>query len=105
LFVIIIIVIHPHPPTNTTPLPKITDGIEFSPDYKHVYMTDTGCRTYPGVTNLTDPATIYRFDVTPDGKRLQNRQVFTYSDVGFPDGIHTDVKGNVYAGSSDGIHV
>lgn len=81
------------------------NGIEFSPDYKHVYVTDTGSHTFPGKDNATDPATIYRFDITEDGKRLSNRQVFAYSDVGFPDGIHTDVKGNVYSATSDGIHV
>ena len=81
------------------------NGIEFSPDYKHVYVTDTGSHTFPGKDNLTDPATVYRFDVTPDGKRLENRQVFAYSDEGFPDGIHTDTLGNVYSATSDGIHV
>ncbi|KAK3680305.1 hypothetical protein LTR78_000683 [Recurvomyces mirabilis] len=81
------------------------NGIEFSPDFKHVYITDTGSHTFPNKDNLTDPATIYRFDVTPDGKRLENRQVFAYSDVGFPDGIHTDTQGNVYSGCGDGIHV
>jgi len=81
------------------------NGIEFSPDFKHVYVTDTGSHTFPNKDNLTDPATIYRFDITPDGKRLENRQVFAYSDVGFPDGIHTDTNGNVYSGCADGVHV
>jgi len=81
------------------------NGIEFSPDFKHVYVTDTGSHTFPNKDNLTDPATIYRFDITADGKRLANRQVFAYSDVGFPDGIHTDTHGNVYSGCGDGIHV
>ncbi|KAK5118909.1 hypothetical protein LTR62_000120 [Meristemomyces frigidus] len=81
------------------------NGIEFSPDWKHVYITDTGSHTFPNKDNLTDPATIYRFDVTPDGKRLENRQLFAYSDIGFPDGIHTDTNGNVYSGCGDGVHV
>lgn len=81
------------------------NGIEFSPDFKHVYVTDTGEHTFPNKDNLTDPATIYRFDISADGKRLANRQVFAYSDVGFPDGIHTDTNGNVYSGCGDGIHV
>ncbi|KAF2216510.1 hypothetical protein CERZMDRAFT_64920 [Cercospora zeae-maydis SCOH1-5] len=80
------------------------NGVEFSPDYKHVYVTDTGSHTFPNQDNLTDPATIYRFDITSDGKRLANRQVFAYSDVGFPDGIHCDVKGNVYSAAADGVH-
>jgi gluconolactonase len=73
-----------------------------SPDFKYVYVTDTGSHTFPGKDNLTDPATIYRFDITDDGKRLHNRQVFAYSDYGFPDGIHTDTQGNVYSGCGDG---
>lgn len=81
------------------------NGIEFSPDFKHVYVTDTGVHTFPGKDNYTAPATVYRFDITSDGKRLENRQVFAYSDQGFPDGIHTDTNGYVYSGTSDGVHV
>lgn len=83
----------------------ITDGIELSPDYKHIYVTDTGVHTFAGKDNATDPANIYKFDITPDGKRLENRQVFAYSERGFPDGIHTDTEGNVYSAMSDGVHV
>ena len=81
------------------------NGIELSPDLKYVYVTDTGVHNFPGKDNLTAPATIYRFDITNDGKRLHNRQVFAYSDHGFPDGIHTDTNGNVYSGVGDGINV
>ena len=81
------------------------NGIEFSPDWKHIYVTDTGSHTFPGKDNQTDPASIYRFDITDDGKSLHNRRLFAYSDNGFPDGIHTDTQGNVYSGCGDGIHV
>ncbi|EME85571.1 uncharacterized protein MYCFIDRAFT_131699 [Pseudocercospora fijiensis CIRAD86] len=81
------------------------NGIEFSVDYKHVYVTNTGMPHQLVEDNATNPATIYRFDITPDGKRLENRQVFAYTSVGIPDGIHTDTKGNVYSAVSDGIHV
>lgn len=56
---------------------------------------------------MTDPASIYRFDITPDGKRLQNRQLFAYASRGLPDGIHTDTAGNVYSacGGGDGVDV
>lgn len=81
------------------------NGIEISPDYKHIYVTDTGVRTFAGKDNLTNPANIYRYDITADGKRLTNRQVFAYSDNGFPDGIHCDTAGNVYSGVGDGINV
>lgn len=91
--------------THTNPPTLLTDGIELSPDYKHIYVTDTGVHTFAGKDNATDPANIYKFDITPDGKRLENRQVFAYSERGFPDGIHTDTEGNVYSAMSDGVHV
>lgn len=91
--------------THTNPPTLFTDGIELSPDYKHIYVTDTGVHTFAGKDNATDPANIYKFDITPDGKRLENRQVFAYSERGFPDGIHTDIEGNVYSAMSDGVHV
>jgi gluconolactonase len=78
-----------------------------SPDFKHVYVSDTGYQTFPGATNATEPTSIYRFDVTPDGKRLENRQLFAYAARGLPDGIHTDTEGYVYSacGGGDGINV
>ena len=79
------------------------NGIEFSPDYKYVYVTDTGAQRFD--YNLTRPASIYRFEFTADGKRLHKRQLFAYSDVGAPDGIHCDTKGNVYSSMADGVHV
>lgn len=94
-----------HNNTHTNPPTLLTDGIELSPDYKHIYVTDTGVHTFAGKDNATDPANIYKFDITPDGKRLENRQVFAYSERGFPDGIHTDTEGNVYSAMSDGVHV
>jgi gluconolactonase len=36
---------------------------------------------------------------------LDNRQTFAYVGQGIPDGIHTDAKGNVYAGCGDGVNV
>ncbi|KAI7461063.1 lactonohydrolase [Hortaea werneckii] len=81
------------------------NGIEFSPDWEFVYVSDTGFATYPGVTNASDPASIYRYRISADGKRLQDRQLFAYSDAGLPDGLHTDTEGNVYAGCGDGVHV
>jgi gluconolactonase len=79
----------------------------FSPDFKHIYVTDTGLHTYADKDNMTEPSSIYRFDITPDGKRLHNRQLFAYAARGLPDGIHTDTSGNVYSacGGGDGIDV
>ncbi|KAF5501261.1 Gluconolactonase [Colletotrichum siamense] len=78
------------------------NGLEFSPDYKTLYVSDTGAQEY--TANLTGPATIYAFDIV-DGKRLANKRMFAYADSGFPDGVHTDTDGNVWAGCGDGVHV
>ena len=45
-----------------------------------------------------------RFDIIDDVS-LANRRTFAYEDVGFPDGIHTDVEGNVWTAAGDGVHV
>lgn len=79
------------------------NGIEFTPDLQSVYVTDTAQSTFS--TNNTLPATIYKFDIGADGHGLINRRLFAYSDYGIPDGIHTDTRGNVYAGCGDGVHV
>lgn len=76
-----------------------SNGLEFSPDLKTLYVTDTGASV-----NSTRPSTIYAFDIV-DNKRLANRRTFAYVDNGFPDGIHTDTEGNVWAGCGDGVHV
>ncbi|GMF30835.1 unnamed protein product [Phytophthora lilii] len=59
------------------------NGIEFSPDYKTLYVSDTGAQESDLV--LTRPATIYAYDIV-DGKRLENRRVFAFADQGIPDG-------------------
>jgi gluconolactonase len=46
----------------------------------------------------------YRFDVLADGS-FANRRTFAYNPTNIPDGVHTDSKGNVYAGVGDGVHV
>lgn len=85
-------------------VPCVPDKLS-SPDFKRLYITDTGISTFPGKINITDPATIYRYDVSPDGRHISNRQVFAYADAPAPDGIHTDTEGNVYSGCGDGINV
>lgn len=78
------------------------NGLEFSPDMKTLYVTDTGATLFS--YNGTRPATIYAYDVT-NQKTLSNRRTFAWIDVGFPDGIHCDTEGNVWASAGDGVHV
>ena len=78
------------------------NGLEFSPDYKMLYVSDTGAQHFSA--NTTRPATIYAFDIV-EKKYLQNKRLFAYPDQGFPDGVHTDTAGNVWAACGDGVHV
>ena len=59
------------------------NGLTFSPDEKVLY-----------VANTQDSPGVYAFDVQPDGT-LANRRVFV-NLYGWPDGIKTDIKGNLY---------
>ncbi|KAG5803080.1 hypothetical protein H9Q74_012308 [Fusarium xylarioides] len=80
------------------------NGLTFSPDGLHAYVTDTGISNALFGHNYTRPASIYRFDVQKDGT-WDNRQTFAFTAARLPDGIHCDSKGNVYAGCGDGVHV
>jgi gluconolactonase len=94
---------------KTGKMDKLTDeldkpnGICFSPDYKKVYICDTG-----------DPKDIQLFDVV-DGKARNQRQfigtMMAGKGAGLADGIRADVDGNIWAGMGwvgagyDGVHV
>jgi gluconolactonase len=93
---------------KTAKIEKITDeldqpnGICFSPDYKKVYICDTG-----------DPKDIQVFDLA-DGK-ARNKKRFITTEMngkqGLADGIRADIDGNIWAGMGwvgegyDGVHV
>ena len=74
------------------------NGICFSPDYKKLYVADTGT-----------PRDIKVCDV--DGKSLRNGKHSSQLDIpgtGAPsaaDGIRCDVDGNVWAGARPGVQV
>jgi gluconolactonase len=71
------------------------NGICFSPDYKKVYICDTG----PGVRDIKV------FDIT-EGNTLANGRLFTDMMVDGvkcgPDGMRADVHGNLWCGSAAG---
>jgi gluconolactonase len=79
------------------------NGICFSPDYKKVYICDTG-----------EPRDIQVFDIA-DGKARNKKQfIIAATKAGGPglaDGIRADVDGNIWAGLGregpgyDGVHV
>jgi gluconolactonase len=104
---------------NTGKLAKVTDdlfkpnGLCFSPDYKILYIADTGASHYPDA-----PRNIRAYDVV-DGVKLARGREFTSMKLampggdkaGFADGIRADIEGNIYAGAGwvgpgyDGVHV
>jgi len=87
------------------------NGLCFSPDYKRMYVTDTGAvqaHAGPGdghqfSNKPTLPGTIYVYDVV-NGRELHNRRAFAFCAKGVPDGIKCDEKGYVYSGCGDGVH-
>ena len=84
------------------------NGLCFSPDFKKVYVADTGVSHYPNAKSV-----IWVYDV--DGKKLKNPKMFASMEMngktGFADGIRCDEDGNVWAGMGwvgdgyDGVHV
>ncbi len=74
------------------------NGICFSPDYKKVYIADTGT---PGDTRVYDL----------DGKTLRNGKRFVKLDIpgnggaSAADGIRCDVDGNLWCGARPGVQV
>ncbi|KAE8312256.1 hypothetical protein BDV41DRAFT_577879 [Aspergillus transmontanensis] len=75
------------------------NGLAFSQDQTKLFITNRG-------NSSSDPhgaRTIYVHDVTSSG--LSNRNVFSYSDAGFPDGIKTDKDNRVYAAVTGSVDV
>jgi gluconolactonase len=81
------------------------NGLCFSPDYKKLYIADTGD---------VSPKPIKVFDVV-DQTRLRNGRVFASMEIngksGAADGIRADVDGNIWASAGwagegyDGVHI
>jgi gluconolactonase len=96
-------------------LEKMTDeifkpnGLCFSPDYRRLYVADTGASHYPEA-----PRNIKVWDVV-DGTKLSGGRQFVSMELngkaGLADGIRADTDGNVWASAGwvgegyDGVHV
>ena len=65
------------------------NGLCFSPDYRKLYITDTGASHKPG-----HPRQIMVYDVV-EGARLVNGRVFCDMGEGLADGIRCDSDGNI----------
>ncbi len=85
------------------------NGLCFSPDYKKLYVADTGASHYPDA-----PKNIKVWDVV-NGTKLAHGREFTSIELngkaGFADGIRADVDGNVWSSAGwvgagyDGVHI
>jgi gluconolactonase len=86
------------------------NGLCFSPDYKKLYIADTGATHYPNA-----PKNIKVWDIA-DSKSLKNGKQFVSMDLpgkgaGLADGIRADKDGNVWVGAGwvgpgyDGVQV
>jgi gluconolactonase len=73
------------------------NGLAFSPDEKTLYVADSAASHDPAL-----PRHIRAFDV--GGGTLKNGRVFAHIDKGIPDGIRTDIFGNLWSSAADGIH-
>jgi gluconolactonase len=94
------------------------NGICFSPDYKKLYICDTGATHYEKA-----PKNIMVCDVEEDGRRLGKAREFCSMKMdlktrtgskevaGLADGLRADVDGNLWVGGGwvgpgyDGVHV
>mgnify|MGYP001444473375 FL=1 len=101
---------------NSGKVTKLTDeifkpnGLCFSPDYKKLYVADTGASHYPEA-----PKNIKVWNVVDErqlagGREFASMQLDPYG-AGFADGIRADVDGNVWASAGwvgegyDGVHI
>lgn len=81
------------------------NGLAFSPDFKKLYVADTGASH-----KRDHPRTVQVYDVI-DGSRLANGHTFCDFGTSMTDGIRVDVDGNVWASlgwgpaGSDGVGV
>lgn len=85
------------------------NGLCFSPDYKLLYVAETGASHYTEA-----PKNIKVWDIV-GGKSLRNGREFTKMELngksGFADGIRADVDGNIWASAGwvgdgfDGVHI
>ena len=94
--------------TKVADEPFKPNGLCFSPDYKKLYVADTGITHYPNAKSQ-----IWVYDV--DGTKLKNPKTFASMEwngkVGFADGIRCDEDGNIWSSAGwvgdgfDGVHI
>lgn len=89
------------------------NGIDFSPDGKNLYISDTGAITGnilaggpPGSPyNQTGKRTIYKFDLTDGGTHITGKRPIWSAFDWAPDGVKIAANGYIVTGSGKGIDI
>lgn len=74
------------------------NGLAFSPDEKHLYVSESGDQTAPSPRQY-----IRVFDVEADGA-LTGGEIFHKIEPGYADGLCLDEDGNLWSSAADGVH-
>ncbi|KAF2107792.1 putative gluconolactonase precursor [Lophiotrema nucula] len=93
------------------------NGVAFAPDFKTLYLTDTGSGNAsidPGLPahlvphikyNTTGPRTIYAYDIDERGTGLRNKRPIHLALDYVPDGIKVSREGYIVTGAGYGVSV
>lgn len=94
---------------------KEPNGITFSPDGKHVYISDTGAvagdysrndyYNHGTPYNWSMPRYVYKFDVSDGGKLIGNKRPIWLAQDWIPDGLKTAANGYVLTGAGRGVDI
>ena len=105
--------------SKTTKVTKVTDeifkpnGLCFSPDYKKLYVSDTGASHYPEAKRQIKVWNVSGNNTLKDGKSFASMSLEGKGKIfeGGADGIKCDVDGNIWSSAGwagqgyDGVHV
>jgi gluconolactonase len=79
---------------ETNPIIK-PNGLCFSPDYKYIYIADSGA---------LNPKVTYIYQVTNNANSLENGKIFINTGTDGTDGIRCDIDGNLWCSAQQGTN-
>jgi gluconolactonase len=74
------------------------NGLAFSPDERTLYVSDTGASHVDG-----HPRAITAYAVGADAQSASQSRTFAISDTGFFDGFRSDIHGNIWTSTGEGV--
>nr|MCS5628541.1 SMP-30/gluconolactonase/LRE family protein [Planctomycetota bacterium] len=84
------------------------NGLAFSRDERHLYVTDTGFEIGDGNQVPNGPRDVYRYRVVRKHGKIslsKRRKLFAVADQGIPDGIKVDEDGLIWYATGAGLQV